>query len=165
MPTAGPTKQLEDVKNSLFQIVPEAELRDSDYGRCGYHLEVHLIMRGMRRVAREMKERRFYLETITAVDFLEYFQLVYLFSTYQGEPFRVMTRVKMPPEATAFTLSAIYPEAIWLEREVYDLFGIRFLGHPNLKRILLPDDFTIFPLRKTFGKTRVTSEEIDDMLC
>ncbi len=165
MPTAGPTKQLEDVKNSLFQIVPEAELRDSDYGRCGYHLEVHLIMRGMRRVAREMKEHRFYLETITAVDFLEYFQLVYLFSTYQEEPFRVMTRVKMPPEATAFTLSAIYPEAIWLEREVYDLFGIRFLGHPNLKRILLPDDFTIFPLRKTFGKTRVTSEEIDDMLC
>ena len=76
-----------------------------------------------------------------------------------------MTRVKLPPEATAFTLSAIYPEAIWLEREVFDLFGIRFLGHPNLKRILQPDDATIFPLRKTFGKTRVTSEEIDDILC
>ena len=60
MPTAGPTKQLEDLKNSLVQVVPEAELRDSDYSRCGYHLEVRLIMRGMRRVAREMKEQAFF---------------------------------------------------------------------------------------------------------
>jgi NADH-quinone oxidoreductase subunit C len=165
MPTVGPTKQLEKVKSSLVQVVPEAELREREYRECGYHLEVRLIMRGMRRVAREMKEQRFYLETITAVDFLEYFHLVYVFSTYYDEIFRVMTRVKLPQEATAFTLSAIYPEAIWLEREVFDLFGIRFLGHPNLKRILQPDDATIFPLRKTFGKTRVTSEEIDDILC
>jgi NADH-quinone oxidoreductase subunit C len=164
MLTEGQKKLLEDIKNRLVQTLPEAEFRESPFLNTGYHLEVRLVMRGMRRVAREMVGRRFYLETITAVDFLEYFELIYLFSTYHEELFRVMTRIRIPKEATAFTLSAIYPEAIWLEREVYDFFGIRFLGHPNLKRILLPDDATIFPLLKTFGKTKVT-EEIDDILC
>ena len=80
MPTAEPKKLLEKLKNSLLQVIPEAELRDRDYQECGYHLEVRLVMCGMRRVAREMKDRRFFLETITAVDFLDYFQLVYLYS-------------------------------------------------------------------------------------
>ena len=164
MLTEGQKKQLEDLKNSLGQAVPEAELLEGLYSRTGYHLEVRLIMRGMRRVAREMRARRFYLETITAVDFLEAFELIYFFASYDLEPFRVMTRIRLPKEASAFTLSAIYPEAIWLEREVYDFFGIRFLGHPNLKRILLPDEVDYFPLLKTFGKTRLT-EEIDDILC
>ena len=164
MLTEGQKKLLEDIKNNLVQTLPEAEFLESPYLQSGYHLEVRLVMRGMRRVAGEMAARRFYLETITAVDFLEYFELIYIFSTYYEEVFRVMTRIRIPQEATAFTLSAIYPEAIWLEREVYDFFGIRFLGHPNLKRILLPDDATIFPLLKTFGKTKVT-QEIDDILC
>ena len=75
-------KAARKAKSSLVQVVPEAEIREREYRECGYHLEVRLIMRGMRRVAREMKEQRFYLETITAVDFLDYFHLVYVFSTY-----------------------------------------------------------------------------------
>lgn len=51
------------------------------------------------------------------------------------------------------TLSAVYPPAEWGEREVYDLFGIVFNGHPDMTRILQPDDATIFPLRKTFELT------------
>jgi NADH-quinone oxidoreductase subunit C len=164
MPTAEQTKPLEEIKSRLLQVLPEAELLDRDYGTCGYHLEVGLIVHGMRRVAREMKERRFFLETITAVDYLEYFHLVYFFSTYNEESFRVMARVKLPLEAAAFTLSAIYPEAIWLEREVYDFFGIRFQGHPDLKRIINPDEADYFPLLKKFGKTKINTA-IDDILC
>jgi NADH-quinone oxidoreductase subunit C len=48
------------------------------------------------------------------------------------------------------TLSGLYAAADWSEREVYDMFGIPFEGHPNLVRILLPDDFEGFPLRKDF---------------
>jgi NADH-quinone oxidoreductase subunit C len=164
MPTAEPTKPLENIKNSLLQVIPEAELRDRDYRECGYHLEVRLVMRGMRRVAREMKDRRYFLETITAVDLLEYFHLIYLFSTYHEASVRVMARVKLLPEVRPFSLWDIYPEAIWLEREVYDFFGIRFQGHPNLKRIINPDDANYFPLLKNFGKTKFTTE-IDDILC
>jgi NADH:ubiquinone oxidoreductase subunit C len=164
MLTERQKRLLEDVKNNLVQTLPEAEFLEDGYDRNGTHLEIRLVMRGMRRVAREMKAHRLYLETITAVDFLDHFELIYLFSTCYEAIFRVMARIKIPAGNTAFTLSAIYPEAIWLEREVYDFFGIRFLAHPNLKRILLPDDATIFPLLKTFGKTRVT-EEIDDILC
>jgi NADH-quinone oxidoreductase subunit C len=47
-------------------------------------------------------------------------------------------------------LSAIFPTANWHEREVYDLFGIKFKGHPDLRRIFLEDEFVGFPLRKDF---------------
>lgn len=164
MPIEEPKKPLASVKNNLIELIPEAELRDRDYRECGYDLEVRLVTRGMRRVAREMRDRGFYLETITAVDFLEYFHLIYLFNTYHQGSFRLMARVKLPADTRPFSVWDIYPEAIWLEREVYDFFGIRFQGHPDLRRIINPDDVDYFPLLKRFGKTKFTTD-IDDILC
>jgi NADH-quinone oxidoreductase subunit C len=164
MPTEGQTKLLAELKNSLTQVVPEGQVNPADYGRPGYHLELRLDQVGMRRVAREMKARQFYLETITAVDYIEYFELVYLYSTYYQEFCRVMTRIRMPKDVSPFSIAAVYPEAIWLEREVYDFFGIRFQGHPELKRIINPDEADYFPLLKNFGKTKFTTD-IDDILC
>jgi hypothetical protein len=51
---------------------------------------------------------------------------------------------------------SVYPSANWLERETYDLFGIVFEGHPDLRRILLDDDFFGYPLRKSFRPTPLT---------
>jgi len=53
-------------------------------------------------------------------------------------------------QPTIESLVPVWPGANWLEREIFDLFGIRFEGHPDLRRILLPDAFEGFPLRRDF---------------
>jgi len=164
MSTPGQKRLLEELKNSLIQAVPEGKIEEIDYARTGYQLEVRLEQVGMRPVAQAMKDKRFFLETITAVDFIDYFELVYLYSTYYQDFCRVKVRIRISRDATPFSISAIYTGAIWLEREVFDFFGIRFQEHPDLKRIINPDDVDYFPLLKTFGKTKFTAE-IDDILC
>lgn len=96
------------------------------------------------------------LAEVTAVDYLEYegatdrFGVVYvLLNNTTGERWIVKTFVNDPNP----TLPSMYPlwkSADWLEREVYDMFGITFTGHPDLRRILMPDEFTAFPLRKDY---------------
>ncbi len=51
---------------------------------------------------------------------------------------------------TVPTVTDLWPTADWLEREIFDMFGITFDGHPNLKRILLPDGWKGYPLRKDY---------------
>jgi NADH-quinone oxidoreductase subunit C len=164
MPTEEPKKLLEELKNNLAGALPEGRITSGDYARTGCHLEVRLNDAGMRRAASVMKERRFHLETVTAVDFPGYFELIYIYSTFYDDICRVIARIQISKDASPHTVSEIYPGAIWLEREIYDFFGIRFLNHPDLRRILNPDDADYYPLLKTFGKTKLT-EEIDDILC
>lgn len=66
-------------------------------------------------------------------------------------PARLRLKVRVPGEAPAVpSVVSIWPAANWLEREVFDLFGIRFEGHPDLRRVLMPDDWEGHPLRKDY---------------
>jgi NADH-quinone oxidoreductase subunit C len=95
------------------------------------------------------------LMDITAADLLEYgednrFRVVYqLLDTDSGQRIEVRTHVN-DPQPTLPTMFNLWRAADWLEREVYDMFGIVFSGHPNLKRLLLPEEFQSFPLRKDY---------------
>jgi NADH-quinone oxidoreductase subunit C len=62
------------------------------------------------------------------------------------------------------TLTGIFAAANWMERETYDFFGVNFIGHPNLKRILNVDDMIFFPLRKEFPLEDQTREDKNDAL-
>ncbi len=96
------------------------------------------------------------LVDITCVDYLEYegasdrFGVVYcLLNMTTGERLIVRTFIN-DPSPTLPTVTTLWKGADWMEREVYDMFGITFTGHPDLRRILMPDEFTAFPLRKDY---------------
>jgi NADH-quinone oxidoreductase subunit C len=73
-----------------------------------------------------------------------------------GERKRLRLRVQVPDhDLTLPSLFDIYPGTEAMEREVYDLFGIEFTGHPDLSRILMPDDWEGHPLRKDYGIGRI----------
>jgi NADH-quinone oxidoreductase subunit C len=95
-----------------------------------------------------------FLSTITAVDWPERtprFDVVYhLLSIPHQCVLRLKVRVSDKGEPTVPSVCAIWPGANWYEREVYDLFGIEFAGHPDLRRILMPPDWTTHPLRKDY---------------
>lgn len=73
--------------------------------------------------------------------------------------FKVYTSTEQPD---VFTATKLFEAANWMERETYDFFGVNFVGHPNLKRILNVDEMTYFPMRKEFPLEDQTREDKDD---
>ncbi len=94
-----------------------------------------------------------YCVDITAVHYPQrekQFDIIWvLYSFPRNERIRVKTQIK--DGETLPSSVPIWPTANWLEREVYDMFGIKFDGHPDLKRILLPDGWKGYPLRKDYS--------------
>lgn len=106
-----------------------------------------------------LKEQGFnMLVDVTAIDYLEYpgatdrFHVAYLLlNVDDGERLIVKTALN-PPELELPTVTTLWMGADWMEREAYDMYGIVFAGHPDLRRILMPDEFTAFPLRKDYPR-------------
>jgi len=101
---------------------------------------------------------------VSCVDYLEYreppmrmatcagrrYGLVYLLTSTATNQ-RLTVRVFVDdPEPTVASVVPLWEAANWLEREVWDLFGIRFAGHPDLRRLVMPEEFTAHPLRKDY---------------
>lgn len=86
---------------------------------------------------------------VTAVDYSDRFEVVYHVTEDKANLLKIKIKLDRN-DTTISSISSVWKAAGVQEREVYDLMGITFLGHPNLKRVLCPDDFEGHPLRKDF---------------
>ena len=101
---------------------------------------------------------------ITAVDFPERdyrFRLVYFLLSHENNK-RISVNVNIKENEKAQSITKIYPSANWMEREVFDMYGIKFKDHPDLRRILTDYNFEGFPLRKDFPLTGHTEVRYDE---
>jgi len=98
------------------------------------------------------------LHCITAIDRKEKVEVVYTLYSI-SEHHGVTLKVHLTPQdLNVASLSGLWKSANWLEREVYDLFGIIFLGHPDLRRILNPYDWKGYPLRKDYSNPELIAK-------
>jgi NADH/F420H2 dehydrogenase subunit C len=96
------------------------------------------------------------LATNSGVDMIDHFESIYHFRSL-AKNWLLQVRVKLPVESPHVdSLVGLYPSANWLERETYDMYGIVYRGHPDLRRILLDDEFHGYPLLKSFHQTPIT---------
>ncbi|MBI4797266.1 MAG: NADH-quinone oxidoreductase subunit C [Desulfarculus sp.] len=139
----------ERLSRRLGQRLGAAALVEADYPRQGYHLRLELNPGHLRELAAMMAQEGCYLEYITAVDRGGHLDLAYVFGRHQA-PCRVLALAAVPKGQGVLSIAGVFPAADWQEREVFDMLGQRFIGHPNLKRILLPEDADFHPLLRDF---------------
>ncbi len=137
------------VIEKVTPIVGPEKAAAVDYATTGCHVRVEAQPEQMPTLAAAMLEQKFFLESLTALDLQESFEVVYHFASYY-ELCRTVVHVPLPVGTEVPTISTIYPGADWFEREVFEMFGIIFSGHPNLKNLILPEDADFHPLLKDF---------------
>jgi NADH-quinone oxidoreductase subunit C len=166
------------LKEDFLSLSPLAMV-DTDYRAKGYQLDIAVAPTQVAEAATIMDRRGYTLEAVTGVDWLssaapkpakkaapaegeeapaeppapveEQMEVVYDYIQAGMELCRVVIRCRIPranPELP--TVSGVFPGANWHERETHDFFGIRFLGHPDLSPLLLPEDADFHPLLKDF---------------
>lgn len=138
-----------ELPQRLTTLFPDTDLKCQTY--VGQHF-ITIDVAAVPSVVRHLRDEEGFdmLTDLTAADYPKdaaRFEIVYiLYSFGKNERIRVKTRVS---EAQAVpSIVPLFDAANWLEREVFDMFGIHFAGHPDLKRILMPDDWHGYPLRK-----------------
>ncbi len=139
---------------------------DADYGSDGFHHRHTASADSIVRIAEAFQGGGWHCEMITCEDRRadeQAMRLVYTFNRF-GAPDRHVVFVTIGgaiPGAEAPSISHVCGAANWLEREVYDMYGVTFAGHPDLKRILLPEDADFHALLKDFGRIEDAPENQD----
>ncbi len=149
-PTAEPweSETVARLKQRFGSGIQEA----STYLKQNYLVVDHSVAYDVLRLLRD-DEQFDYCVDVTAVHYPErekQFDVLWvLYSFARNERMRVKTRIA--ESETAPSVVALWPTCNWLERECYDMFGVKFEGHPDLRRILLPEEWKGHPLRKDYG--------------
>lgn len=134
------------------QVAPDA-VEDHYINEADSHLPVVVVKNEhWLKTAKLLKQslKLDYLINLSGVDYETYMEVVYHIESFQtGEKYCLKVRTDREAPSIA-SVTPVWSTANWPEREVYDLLGIQFPGHPDLRRILLPDDWAGYPLRKDY---------------
>ena len=138
-----------DIKQIISQLLPEAVIDET-----GEFITAIVPTAAWREVAKELRnhpEGNFdYLYCLTCIDWKTKLTVVAHLSSTRHRQTLVLKADLDRTNPEIETISDIWRTAEMLEREVYELFGVQFLGHPDLRKLILTDDFEGFPLRKDF---------------
>lgn len=145
------------------------ESEESDYAATGFHRRLTASSEHVVEIAQRFLAASYWLEMITCEDRradLGTMRLVYTYSHLEAVD-RHLLLVDLGseleptgvPSVEAPSISGVFAGADWLEREVFDMYGVGFSGHPDLKRILLPEDADFHALLKDFGRPEDAPEE------
>ncbi len=119
-----------------------------DHAATGCVESVYLLAEQLLPAMRKAWEEGYFLEDVSGLDTIEGFEIVYHLDRWT-EPGRLTLRVVTPHDKPELpSVASVYPGADWHERETFDMYGIVFTGHPDLKPLLLPEDMDIHPLLK-----------------
>ena len=147
-PAEGGESTLQTLRDTFGEAVLETDVQSGD-------VHIRISTDSLLRVAGELRERHhfIYLTDIFGVDRYtadDRFEVVYnLVDLRHGR--RLFLKVRTSEQDPVVdSVSGIWSNANWAEREVFDMFGIRFRNHPDPRRIYLPEDFQYYPLRKEF---------------
>ena len=107
-----------------------------------------------------------YLTDLTAIHYPareKQFELIYILYSFDHNK-RVRVKTLINEGQKPQTVTAVHPTANWLEREAFDMFGIEFAGHPDLRRILMPDEWRGHPLRKDYNILNMDTRWVNENL-
>jgi len=145
-------------------LTPTVKISKINFGQLFIEIDIEALYSTILYLKTNNKCRFKQLIDITAVDYPEKekrFKLVYLLLSHENN-LRIMININIDEKTHVPSITKIFPSANWMEREVFDMYGISFKDHPDLRRILTDYGFKGYPLRKDFpltGHTEVRYSE------
>lgn len=141
----------DEIAQKLEQLLPKDAIGKDEQYRSGVALSAQVPADKLREAITLCSQAGLYLEAITGMDFIDGLQIVYHLNCYEPRS-RIALRVRCGHGEAPPTVSDIYSAAVWHEREVHEFFAVPFKDHPDLRRLLLPEDADYYPHLKSFGK-------------
>ncbi len=155
------TQMVDKVRAFFHSRFADAVIKEDDFrGQQSFYIKPDRLLEICQALLEDGELEVRYLSDITSLDWLNHdeekngrFEVVYNLYSIPNR-YRFFIKVRLPgDQPTVQSLTGLWSSANWLEREVFDLMGIGFEGHPNLTKILTPDDLEGHPLRKDFPLT------------